>query len=1123
MQCPSCNSTCDDDQRFCADCGAALTIACGACAFVNKPSAKFCGGCGKPLTRGPTAPPAAPSRPSRPGAAAGDRQEGERRQLTVMFCDLVGSTSLSGRLDPEDFRDVLLAYQHCVAQVAGQYEGHVAKYIGDGVLVYFGYPQAHEDDAQRAVRAGLGILAAIAQLSQDMEAEIGTPLAVHIGIHTGIVVTGEMGAGGTREEMAIVGETPNVAARLEELAKPGEVLISERTHQLVDGLFEFAFLGTKPMRGLSSSLGVYRVIAEESARSRFDVVASKGLTPMVGREEEIGLLLKRWGQSKDGEGQVILLSGEAGLGKSRILRDFRSTLVDEAHSRLLFSGSPYHSSSALHPVIEQMLRWLRISADDVLDEKFDKLEQGLGAIGCDVSDAAPILASMLSLPLEHRYPPLALGPQQLRKRTIEILLDLVERLARQRPVLVIVEDAHWIDPSTTEFIGHLIEQVRSKRVLMVITHRPDFEPPWPYQPHIMALSMNNLSQRESLALIAKVPGTEILPRYLCDKIIEHADGVPLYLEELVKTVLESEDLQASLRKHGNRLGPLPSLAIPTSLQDSLMARLDRLGSAKETAQLAATMGRNFSQDLLTVISPLSAEDLGEALDRLVNSGLAYRRGLPPNASYEFKHAMVRDTAYGSLLKAACRQNHLLIARGLEAHFPDIVETQPEVLAHHLTMAGQVEKAIDYWEKAGRRAAARSANIEAIDHLEQALSLLQKLPASNDRNERELGLQITLAVPLTATRGYAAPEVERSYTRARALCQEIGDSHKLFPTLYGLWRFFLLRADYAVARELGEQLRALADGSDNPYNRVASYRAMGATQFYLGELLDAKISLDQVMAFERPEEHDESVLLYDVVDAQVTGFAYAAWTVWSLGYPDKAKELSQESIDLARRLSHPFTLALALSFATWLHQFCGEVEMTIERAEEGIRLSNAYSFPFWTGWCKVMRGWAKYETDGSEEGFAELREGLETWQSTGSRLGLTYFLALEAEVVGAREGACEGLDLVEDALRMVEQTDERWWQSEVLRLKGKLLLALESPDAAGAERCFRQALAVAGGQRAMSLELRAALSLADHLSAQGRAGEGRTLLAEVCGRADPTALTPELTRAREALSALETAV
>jgi class 3 adenylate cyclase len=641
-----------------------------------------------------------PSPAARPAPHSG----AERRQLTVLFCDLVGSTELSARLDPEEMGQVIRAYQDRCAEVIERWGGRVAKYMGDGVLAYFGWPVAHEDEAERAVRAGLGLTAAVPQL----EAPVGAPLAARVGIATGLVMVGELiGEGAAREE-TVVGETPNLAARLQALAAPGDVVISEATRRLVGGLFALADLGPRRLKGFAEPLVAFRVEGEGRAEGRFEALHGERLTPLVGREHELGILAERWAWAKDGDGQVVLLAGEPGIGKSRLLRALRERLGDAPHVALSHFCSPHHTNSALYPVIDLLERAARLDRAAPPEVQLGRLEAVLARSSDRLDEALPLLAALLGVPTDERYPALSLTPEVQKRRTLQALLDQLAALAAQQPVLALYEDVHWIDPSTLELLGMVIERVRQLPVLVLITFRPEFQPPWTGHAHVTMLAMGRLGRRQGADLVARVTGDKPLPAAIVEQIVARTDGVPLFVEELTKTVLESGLLVDKGIRY-ELAGPLPPLAIPATLHDSLMARLDRLAPIKEVAQIGAVIGREFSHDLLlAAVASISANQLGDALEQLVSSELVFRRGTPPDATYTFKHALVQDAAYQSLLKSTRQQLHARVAEALEDQFPETANSQPELLAHHFTEAHQFESAIGYWLKAGERAAARSA-------------------------------------------------------------------------------------------------------------------------------------------------------------------------------------------------------------------------------------------------------------------------------------------------------------------------------------------------------------------------------------------------------------------------------
>ena len=1039
-----------------------------------------------------------------PEAVRLDSLQAERRHLTVMFCDLVGFAAISEQIDAEDLREIIRTYLDVCSKVISRFEGRIAKYFGDGILVYFGFPLAHEDDARRAVFAGLEIVGAIHELPlQNTQLQI--PLQVRVGIHTGLVVIGGMGVENVPESIAIVGETPNVATQLLSIAEPNTVVISSATHRLVEGLFDYHFLGMHTLKGVSTPLEVYRVLHEGDVRSRFEVAVTKGLTPLVGREQEVGLLLERWERVMEGEGQVVLLCGEPGIGKSRLVQVLEERLAGEAHVRIESRCSPYYQNSALYPVVNHLQR-LVFKREDSPEEKLEKLERVLEQYGFSLQEMVPLFASLLSLPTLDRYPPLNLTPQRQKQKTMEALLVWLLKEAEKHPVLFIIEDLHWGDPSTLEYLSLLMDQAASARILVLLTFRPEYSLPWTSRANLTQITLSRLTRKQVEVMVEKVAGDKALPAEVTHQIVTKTDGVPLFVEELTKMVLES-GLLREREGHYELMVQLLSLAIPATLHDSLMARLDRLPRVKEVAQMGATIGREFTYELLKAISSLDEETLQSHLTKLVGAELLYQRGLPPQARYFFKHALIQDAAYQSLLKSKRQQYHQKIAQVLEERFPETAETQPELLAHHYTEAGLREQAIVYWQRAGQRAVERSANVEAIGHFTKVLELLKALPHTPERIQQELTLQISLGVPMTATKGYAAPEVEQTYARARELCQQLGETPLLFPVLRGLAQFYRVRAELQTARELGEQLLSLAQSVQNLYPDflVDAHLALGETLFWLGELIPSREHVEQGGALYHPQQHRSHAFLY-VQDPGMASRGYAAWTLWHLGYPDQALNRCHEALTLARELSHPYSLAIALVFAARLNQLRREGRAVQERAEGLIALSIEQGFPHWLAWGTIMRGWALAEHGQEEEGITQMGSGLTVRQAQGSEVSRTYFLALMAEAYGKGGQAEEGLTVLTEALNTVQKNGERFYEAELYRLKGELLLALSPENQAvrqsslqtEGEACFRQAIDVARQQCAKSLELRAVMSLSCLLQKQGKNEEASKLLAEIYG-------------------------
>jgi class 3 adenylate cyclase/predicted ATPase len=1020
--------------------------------------------------------------------------EGERRQLTVQFIDLVGSTTLSQQLDPEEYHARVVAYQTACHHVIARYEGHIAQYLGDGVLVYFGYPTAYEEAAVRAVRSGLEIVTAVSQLP------FTPPLQVRIGIHTGPVVVGEIGAGEHTERLAL-GETPNIAARVQGTANPDEVVISAATYHLVEGLFMCEARGQPALKGVATPLPLYQVRKESDAHSRFEVAVQAGLTPLVGRDEELALLRRCWQQAQDGAGQVVLLSGEPGIGKSRLVQELKNTVVHEGAVRIEYRCSSYHQNSALYPVIDHLQRVLHFAADDTPQDKQRKLEQTLSRYRFPQSDTMPLLATLLSLPQAGGSPPLSLTPQQQKQKTLDALLRWLFEEAERATVYIVWEDLHWADPSTLEFLALCLDQVPTVHMLMVLTCRLEFTPTWASRSHVSHLVLSRLGRKQSSAIVEGVTGGKALPTEVTQQIVSKTDGVPLFVEELTKMVVES-DLLREVEGHYELNGPLPPLAIPSTLQDSLMARLDRLFTAREIAQLGATIGREFSYELLAAISPLDDTTLQQGLTQLLNAEMLYQRGLPPRAQYAFRHALMQDVAYQSLLKSKRQRVHQQIARMLEGQFSDTVEMQPELVAHHYTEAGLVVQAIPYWQQAGERAVQRSANPEAITHLTKGLALLKALPDTPERTQQELVLQTGLGVPLQATKGYASQEVEQVYARARELCRQVGKTPQLFPILWGLWAFYLTRAELQTAREVGEQCLTLAESVHDPTFFLGAQIALGHTSLFLGEFASSHAYEERASALYDPQQHRSLAFLYGA-DPGVGCFSFAALALWLLGYPARASKKIHQVFILTQEPSHPsHSLAFALATAAWFHQLRGETQTVQEQAEAVSVLSGKQGFSVWLAWGAMFRGWALSEQGQSEEGIAQIRQGLAAYQTLGTQIVQSYWLVLLAEANRKAGRPEEGLRVLAEALEVVDKTGEHFYAAELYRIKGELTLQSRNTNqesrAKEAEECFYKALAIARHQSAKSLELRAVMSLAKLCQQQGQQKEAHMMLAEIYG-------------------------
>jgi class 3 adenylate cyclase/predicted ATPase len=1021
----------------------------------------------------------------------------ERRQVTVMFSDLVGSTALSARMDPEDLREVISAYQTCVAEIVRRFGGFVAKYMGDGVLVYFGYPQAHEDDAELAVRAGLELVAAVGQLKSSV------PLQTRVGIATGLVVVGDLIGSGEAQERGIVGETPNLAARLQGIAEPNAVVIAESTRRLLGNLFELQDLGTKDLKGIAGPVPVWTALRPTSAESRFDALHGSRLTDLVGREEELELLLRRWSRAKTGEGQVVLLSGEAGIGKSRLTAALLERLAAEPHTRLRYFCSPQHTDSALYPIIGQMERAAGLAHDDELQAKLDKLDAVLAQTS--TQDAA-LFAEMLSLQNDGRYPALELTPQQRRQKTLEALISQLKALTRRNPVLMIFEDAHWTDPTSVEALGRVVDALATLPVLLIVTSRPEFEAPWIGRPYVSALTLNRLTERDVAAMIDRVIGSAPLPPGIRQNIIERTDGIPLFVEEMTKAVLEAKS-ESEARRTAAAV-PSPATAVPASLHASLMARLDRLGPAKEVAQVGAAIGREFSHALLAVVMHKPHAELGSALDRLIAAGLLFRQGVPPDATYLFKHALVQDAAYGTLLREPRRALHARIAQSLESQFAETAESQPELLARHCTEAGQIEKAAGLWGKAGQRSLERSALVEAVAQLTRALDQIASLPETPALRREQIKLQVALANALMHTKGFAALETKASLDRARSYMERaksLGeppeDPLMLFSVLYGVWVANTAAFNGDIIRDLAAQFLAMAKEEGTTIPLIMGHRIMGRTLIDTGNLAAGRAHCDEAMALYDPAKH-RSVATRFGQEAGVSIRSFRAYGIWLLGYPDAALSDAGQAINDAHNFGQAGTLMFALGHVPRTYFLCGEYATADAQADELIRLADEKRALHWKAWGTIYRGsvlaLTALNSDAIHNAIQTIASGIAARRDAGATMDTPFYLSQLAWAYSRANQYNDAWRCVEEAVAIVETSKERWYEAELHRMAGDITLRSPRQDAAQAQAYFERALAVARAQQAKSWELRAAMSMARLWLDQGKRNEARELLAPVYG-------------------------
>lgn len=1155
---------------------------CPGCGFMN-PAVKFCGDCGRALDETDL-----PLRATPIGKA-------ERRQLTVLFCDVIDSTALTEQLDPEDLRQVLDAYRASVAEVVLEYDGHIARYFGDGILVYFGYPIAHEDATRRAVQAGLGIVAGLDNLNSRLIQTFGIQIQVRLSIDTGLVVIWEVGMPISKpsdhnssperyhgDAIDIVGKTPNIAARMQQVAPPNGIVIGDTTLRLIEGFFRYQDLGTITLKGISQPVPIYQILDEhpDSAlpafrREQTKLPLQSGMTPIIGRTRQVATLKARWKRAAASSGQVVLIEGEAGIGKSRIVAVIADQVTETDAQILECRGSPDSQNSPLYPILSLLQQQLlQFGEMDTGDTKLKKLEQFLKTHELALN-LLPLLAELLEI--DANYPTVELKPALRRRLTLQTLVQIFLKTAAQKSLLLIAEDLHWVDPSTLEFLHLLTSHMETAPILAILTSRAEMnvnqdstqvegraklkalaELEW-----VTQMSLKRLNRKQVSQMITEVAGEQAIPTDVSKQIAAKTEGVPLFIEELTRMALES-DLQSID----------VSTEIPATLQASLTARLDRLGSRKELVQLGATLGREWTAELLykVIVSitekpeadefltypdqfaalrpfPEQNDDLTwleKELQQLVEAEILRTRQTYENKQiYTFKHPLVRETAYQALLKSTRHAYHRRIATVLRQSFGDVVRAQPELVAYHYTEGELPERAIEFWQQAGQRAVERSANVEGVRHLTQGLTLLETLPESPARAARELVLQTTLGPALIATKGYAAIEVEKTYTRAKALLETMPNNERMplrFPILFGLWLSYLVRAKLQTARELGEQCLVMAQQQANAVLEVEAHRALGATLFYLGELKMARAHVEAGLSRYDPHQHPVHAFFHYLADPGMTLHAYAAPLIWCLGHPEQAVAQLQASQQMSEERPHPFSQVISLHFGALLYQQRRDVEKVNTYATELIAICREHGFTVWEPTGRILKGWALQQNsdDTHEESIALIRDGIDGWESNGSRVLRPVYLGMLAQAYEQAGKAQEGLQAIEIALEAVAESGERTNEAELYRLKGELLLKsdrdsqLSCADASTksasqtncssalqreAESCFEKALTIAQHQEAKSWELRTAISLSKLMITQNRHDAAHALLKPIYEWFTEGFETVDLTKARDLLQTL----
>ena len=1051
--------------------------------------------------------------PSEAARKPGQREEAERRQLTIMFCDLVGSTALTAQLDPEDMWRVIASYHDRINDVVGRFGGKIARYMGDGVLVYFGYPQAREDDAVQAVRAALALVDAVTNLRTDAN----SALQARIGIATGTVVVSELLIDEAPVEQGTVGETPNLAARLQALAQPGSVLICQRTHRLTGGHFSYRDLGAVALKGWAQAVPVWQVTGARDVESRFEAMHEAKLPPLFGREEEIELLLRRWRHATQGEGRAVLLTGEPGIGKSHIALAVEEHLQGKPHLTMRYFCSAHDINSALFPFIGQLERAAGFERSDSPAQKLAKLDALVSQSTADAEHLAA-LAGLFGLPATGQRELQELSPQKRKEKTFAAFLAQIEGLPGRCPLYVIFEDVHWVDPTSLELLAALVERVARLQVLLLITARPEFTLPWPSYPHMTTIPLARLGRRDGEALIERVAGGKRLPKEVTDEILARTDGVPMFIEELTKTLLES-GLLRERHDHYFLERPLPALAIPTTLNASLMARLDRLSPVREVAQIGAVVGREFNHELLQAVAGLPAERLEEALGQLEDAELIFRRGEIPHSIYSFKHSLVRDAAYASLLKSRRGFLHGAIANALEQQFPEIVQLQPETLAHHLTEAGLIEKAIGYWLQAGRNAALRSANIEAIALLERGIEVTGRLPADERKDRAELDFQLALGPCLIAVHGPAAGKAVATFARARELCERLGQPPEYLQVLFWLATVSVIRGELPQALEATVGLRKAAEARSNQPALINGTRGEGMILMFMGRILEAREALERAIEmFSASKEDDKLAARAAGQDAGVAMLVLKAWVLWMLGEPDEAVLRLSEALKRADVVQHAHTHAYALYYAAILHALRGEPAIARSYAERCLAISEQHEFRQWLGLSRAIRDICVVVLDKSASRLEDAKASLQQYQSAGYQLGLTAQFVLLCPALLICNETETAQEVIEYGLSIVNQNSERFFEAELYRLKAHTLLRRGGTEAE-AEALLEEALRTARGQRARSLELRAATDLARLWLKQDKRAEALDVLSSICGRFGEGLDTCDLNEAKTVLAQL----
>jgi class 3 adenylate cyclase/predicted ATPase len=1126
MKCAICKFKNPEDSNFCLECGQKLEQKCPQCDKSLPTGAKFCNGCGcRLLTK---------STPSQLEISFNEKFdniqrylpkalihkilsqkkkiEGERRQVTIMFCDMRGSTPLTEKLGPDETFSLMDQVYEILIHKVNDYQGTVNELRGDGVLAFFGAPIALEDAPQRAIRSALAIHKEIARFNDKMKGNQKIPpIFFRIGINTGPVVVGTVG-NDLRVQYTAAGDTINMASRVESLAEPGTTFVTEQTFKLTEGFFRFEAMGAKKVKGKKKPISVYKVIGSSTRRTRFDVSAERGLTPLVGRERELELLLDGFERAKDGRGQAFSIVSEAGVGKSRLLYEFRKAVINEDSTFLEGKCLSYSKNVAYHPVIDILKSNFDVQEDDTDSVINEKVTNGLKKLGADEATTLPYLLELLSV-AESGIDQIPMSPEIKKDRILQALRRLVLKGSQIRPLIMAIENLHWIDKSSEECFKDLLDHIPGAKVFLVFTYRPEYLHTWAGRSYHSQVNLNKLSNRDTLVMMTHLLKVKDIDTDLQCLTLEKTEGVPFFIEEFIKSL---KDLKI-INKANNRYflaKDFQSIAMPSTIQDVVMARVDSLPeNAKRVLKLGSIIGREFSHSLIKKLNELTEQDLLSSISVLRDYELIYERGLYPQVVYVFKHALTQDAVYQSLLKSVCQKYHLRIAHVLEKHFSEMTRSNPEVLGRHFTKAGTIEQAIPYWQKAGEIAIRRSANIEAIGHLKKGLELLKALPGDStpEHIELELRLQVSLGNALIATKGYADPEVGETFNCASELCLQEDESPQLFQVLHGLARFHIVRTELQKTRELGKQLLQWAKHHQDAVLFLSAHQLIGTALWFMGNFVIAQEQFEQGISYYDPQLHRSYIRLTDE-DQGVICLSYMAWNSWLLGYPDRSLELSHKALNLAQKLSHPLSTVFALSYAAILYILHKEPRKVQKYATDAIAFATEQGFVFWSAFAGMFLGWALSAQGQRDEGLTLIKRSVAEWQATGAQLGGTLFLALLAEVYGKNDDFKTGLNILSENLALIKKKEERLGEAELYRIKGEMILT-HGKDEVEAENSFKRGIEISKRQHAKSLELRSAICLSRLWRTQGKHKEARKLLTEIYNWFDEGFSTEDLKEAR----------